>query len=299
MTDRLQLVRHPAPFPCESLPGYILRLSELNGYTSPRGVYRIGSMPANETALLRFNTSRIAAIANQPEALLQRIAMSRLCASGLEMLLLGKQVGTREVNVRSAKVCVECVQEKGFIEAQWHLELMVACPAHGRTASWFCAKCKRTLTWDRRGLLICKCGAPISRPQQSNYTVAELGLLELIRRKALDLCGAAEAFNGSNLPKSQLEEFSLQELLSLVRFLGKNRLLASWSKEPQRGKQLLCAAAQVLSDWPTNYDKLLRDLCPLPTDASDGGEDAGTISLSRAYQEVGDRVALRMKRTHR
>jgi hypothetical protein len=256
-------------------------------------------MPANETALLNFNTSRIAAIANQPEALLQRLAMSRSSASDFKMLLLGKQIGTAEVNVSSAKVCVQCVQEKGFIEAQWHLELMVACPTHSRTAVWFCAKCRKTLTWDRRGLLICKCGAPISLPHQSNYTVAELSLLELLRRKALDLCEPANAFSGSNLPKSQLEKLSLQECLSLIRFLGKSRLLASWSREPQRGRQLLCASAQVLSDWPMNYTKLLRDLCPLPTDTSHGGEDAGAISLSRVYQEVGDRVALRMKGTHR
>jgi TniQ len=256
-------------------------------------------MPANETALLNFNTSRIAGIANQPEALLRRLAMRHSSASDFKMLLLGKQIGTGEVNVSSAKVCVQCVQEKGFIEAHWHLELMVACPAHGGTAVWFCAKCRKTLTWDRRGLLICKCGAPISLPHQSNYTVAELSLLELLRRKALDLCEPAKAFNGSNLPKSQLERLSLQQFLSLLRFLGKNRLIASWSREPQRGKQLLCAAARVLSDWPTNYTKLLRDLSPLPTDTSHRGEDAGAISLSRAYKEVGDRVALRMKGNHR
>ena len=253
-------------------------------------------MPANETALLNFNPSRIAAIANQPEALLQRLAMSRSSASEFKMLLLGKEIGTGEVSVTSAKVCVQCVQEKGFIEAQWHLELMVACPVHGRTAVWFCAKCRKTLTWDRRGLLICKCGAPISLPQQSNYTVTELSLLELLRRKALDLCEPAKAFNDSSLPKSQLEQLSLQEFLSLIRFLGKYRMLASWNRKPQRGKELLCASARVLSDWPTNYTKLLRDLCPLPSDSSHVGEDARALNLSRAYREVGDRVASRFKK---
>src|SRR5208283_4872180 len=38
------LVRHPAPFPTESLFGYILRLSEENGYTTPWSLLLLAQM---------------------------------------------------------------------------------------------------------------------------------------------------------------------------------------------------------------------------------------------------------------
>ena len=50
-----KLVRHPAPYPTESLPGYVLRLSELNGYPSPRSLYRMAEMKAGECSPSNFN----------------------------------------------------------------------------------------------------------------------------------------------------------------------------------------------------------------------------------------------------
>jgi len=38
------LVRHPAPKPTESLLGYVLRVSEGNGYSSPWSVYRLARL---------------------------------------------------------------------------------------------------------------------------------------------------------------------------------------------------------------------------------------------------------------
>jgi hypothetical protein len=126
------------------------------------------------------------------------------------------------------KVTAE-VQEKGFIEAQWHLELMLACPARRKTQYRYAPNAK-TLSWGRRGLLISKCGTPISSSDQMRYSVVELKLLELLQRKALDLREPTKASGSSNFPESQREKLSLWELLSLIRFLGKNRLVASWSR---------------------------------------------------------------------
>ena len=62
------LVRHPAPYPTEGLAGYVLRLSEINGYTTTLSLYRLAGMEAKERSWTNFAYAKFAAIANLPVA---------------------------------------------------------------------------------------------------------------------------------------------------------------------------------------------------------------------------------------
>jgi hypothetical protein len=64
----------------------------------------------------------------------------------------------------------------------------------------------------------------------------------------------------------QLVTTSLHSLLSLIRLLGKYRMIANFSNNPQEGRHILHAAAFVLTDWPINFQKLLKDLSPRKTE---------------------------------
>lgn len=260
----VKLVRHPAPFLTESLSGYALRLSELNGYSSPRSVYHLAGMKTTETSPTSFAFAKLAAVSNQPPSKLEQIALNPKGADSREFYVLGKRVSSTYLNLTAARVCPECVADKGFIEAHWHIDVMVACPVHERAAVWFCGQCKRRVSWIRSGLLTCKCGASLSVPLGEKYSETELWLLDLIRYKALGAAPHRSAH--ASLPGAQLASTSLQSLLSLIRFLGEQRLRARRSSKRPSGRNLLKAAASLLEDWPSNIQRHLRNISSHPSD---------------------------------
>ena len=70
------LVRHPAPYPTESLVGYVLRLAEENGYASPWSVYSLAGLKQNEIRTSGFKLEKLAAIINRPASELESIGFS-------------------------------------------------------------------------------------------------------------------------------------------------------------------------------------------------------------------------------
>lgn len=285
-----KLARHPHPHPTESLPGYVLRLSEANGHPSPRRLFRLAGMIANESSFTRFACSKLASIANLPTLDLEQLAFTRSEKGPESIFLLKNRVSAKDLNLGGARVCPECVAEKGFIEAHWHIELMVACPVHAKAVIWFCGKCRSRLNWLRPGLLECKCGTPILNPPLDRYSAPELSLLDLIRQKALD--DQIRYRHDLSMPVKQLEAMSLQSLLSLVRFLGKKRLIASRSSKPQLGITLLRKAASVLTNWPFNFEIFLNDICP---QVADGGASALSKDFANIYEVVDRRMTARFQ----
>lgn len=69
-------IRHPAPNPTESLLGYVLRVSEGNGYSSPWSIYCLAGMKSNERRASRVELEKLAKITNWPQEWLDAIAYS-------------------------------------------------------------------------------------------------------------------------------------------------------------------------------------------------------------------------------
>jgi hypothetical protein len=146
----------------------------------------------------------------------------------------------------------------GFIEAHWHLELMVACPVHRRSAVSTCPKCDERLSWFRPALLECKCGGNLLEAERRSVPMAEASLLDLVRRRVLALQASEE--NPACLPQVQLMTMNLRSLLAVIRILGKHRIIADgdtgWSNEGR----VVSSASRVLADWPTNFIELFSAL---------------------------------------
>lgn len=284
-----KLVRHPLPHPTESLPGYVLRLSEINGYTAPRSLFRLADFKANETSVSNFNCSKLASISDVPISVLEKIAITCPESDPHSLRLLGNRLSSDDLNLTRARVCPECVTERGFIEAHWHIELMVACPVHERSAVWFCGKCQSQLSWLRSGLLRCKCGDSLAHSSRASYSEEELCLLDLIRQKALN--EPLPSRRDPRMPVNQLETLNLQELLSIVRFLGNQRIRASGINKPQFSAQILRAATKVLLDWPANFGTLLRDIYP---HAPARQPTAHMQDLANVYQVISERYGSRL-----
>jgi hypothetical protein len=251
------LVRHPAPAPTESLLGYVLRVSEDNGYNSPWSVYCLAGMKSNEIRASGVKLEKLARITNWPQGRLNAIAYSAPAGQPRWCRLLGNPVLPQDLNLTHPRFCPQCTREKGFLEAHWDLALMVACPAHRCSLVSCCPQCGRRLRWFRRGLLECECGGDLSNCDLSSISEAEAGLLNIIRRKVLP-CPLAES-NPIGLPQDQLMAMSLRSMLLTIRTMGKHRIIADGSSE-RNNEEIVSAASRVLKQWPTNFIALLGDL---------------------------------------
>ena len=252
------LVRHPAPFPTESLVGYVLRLAEENGYASPWSVYSLAGLNQSEIRTSGFKLEKLAAIINRPTSELDSIGYSAPRNQPRWARLLGHSLVPANLNIVNPGLCPRCVAEKGFIEAHSHLTVMVGCPVHECISARCCAKCGKRVRLFRRGLLECGCGGNLMECVLPPLPKADAALLDIIRRKVLGLPTDGE--NSLSLPRDQLMEMNLRSMLLVIRALGRYRLIADGSTSLKNERQLISAASRVLLDWPKNFIALLLDV---------------------------------------
>jgi hypothetical protein len=247
---RRLLVRHPGPNPTESLVGYLLRLTEANGYPTAHymladsGMYRAGDS---------IRIQLLAAITNRTARDLRSIAChTKDKKTGL---VLGQPVSRIEVNTDLAPVCPRCVNEKGFMEAHFSLSLMTICPEH-KVILKVCPGCTKPLTRERAGLLRCDCGQSLLYAMEPRVPTAVVELLDIVRRKVLSLSAATESASG--LPVHALGAMSLRSLLFLIRSFGRRSAGRSGKSELSMDEsRIVELAAEALSDWPNNFRKML------------------------------------------
>jgi hypothetical protein len=83
-------------------------------------------------------------------------------------------------------------------------------------------------------------------------------LLDLIRRKALGLTEISTMSNG--FPAKALAAMDLHHLLSIIRLLGRYRLIGFGQENPSGDATIFRAAAALLNDWPKSLHDLMTDL---------------------------------------
>jgi TniQ len=263
------LVRHPAPNPTESLLGYVLRVSEGNGYSSPWSVYCLAGMKSNEMRASGVKLEKLARITNWPQEKLDTIAYSAPAGQPRWSRLLGHPVLPQDLNLTHPRFCPQCAREKGFLEAHWDLALMVACPVHQCSLAASCQQCGRHLRWFRHGLLECECGGDLSNCDLSSISGPEASLLNIIRRKALS--GPPAESNPMGLPQDQLMAMGLRSMLLAIRTIAKHRILADGTGDWSNDNEIVSAAARVFVEWPENFIVLLEDIGrQLPADITGG-----------------------------
>src|ERR1017187_9243341 len=263
------LVRHPAPYPTESLVGYVLRLAEENGYDSPWSVYSLAGLKQNEIRTTGFKLEKLAAIINRPVPELDSIGYSPPKNRPRWARLLEHSLIPTDLNIVNPGLCPRCVADKGFIEAHWHLTLMVGCPVHECMPALCCPRCGKRLRLFRPGLLECGCHGNLFECKVPSLPKADAVLLDIIRRKVLGI--AADEENQISLPRDQLMAMNLRSMLLVVRTLGRHRLIADGSTCLEDERQLISASTRVLADWPKNFITLLLDIGKQLQRSANGG----------------------------
>lgn len=259
------LLRTPPPRPTESLLGYVLRISEENGYDSPWPALVQAGIHQGEMASPGFPHHKLSSLTGRPPTAYEEIAY-RDSGKTIGYQLLGHHLGDssacRPLRLRHPAFCPCCADEVGFIDAFWDLGIVIACPKHRTVLTKACPACGLGLSWFRPGLLQCKCGADLREAVRPGASDAVVGLMEVLRSK---LHGELPSSSAPGLlPSGVLAMLSLKELVALVRQLGSFALLAASGSSEGSDEAIVEAAAESLAEWPRQFHQLLRKLGELP-----------------------------------
>ena len=277
----MMLVHTPSPKPNESLMGFVLRVSDENGYDTPWHILKLADFSQGEMKTAGFPVAKLSSILGCPPEQLERIAYCHGKPRQRFKLLahdLGSDLKNGPLRLRRPGFCPACVQELGYVEAFWDLSAAIACPIHKRMALRRCPSCGQSLRWFRPGLLTCECGHDLSEAEQAEASPAQVELMEILRHKVLGV--PLTAVPGAvQLPVKQLDAIPLRSLLKLLPSLGQQGLRLGDSSQNEVVEAAISAAADILSDWPRGYHQFLTDL-----GAHFLAEKPGAVGLRKQFE---------------
>lgn len=263
----------------ESLLGYTLRVSEANGYDTPWHVLSMAGIKEGQMNSAGFPVEKLAAILGRAPSEMQDVAYRR--ENSKEYQLLGQSLGQclvyKPLRLKAPAICPQCVKDLGYIDAFWDLNFAVACPHHHTVAIQTCQVCDENLTWFRRGLLRCKCGADFGEISPPTATPPVTELMQVLFAK---VHGQVISSKPSELlPTEKLESLSLHALLDAIGALGGFATSVLGRDGPYMTCQIVSAVANTLQDWPKGYHSLLRQL-----DNQQDIQFVGTVSLRKRFE---------------
>lgn len=254
------LVRTPHPYPTESLLGYVLRVSQANGYDSPWYVFQLAGIQPDAMLSPQLPVEKLEVVLGMQPHSLSRYAYQTADEAKSYKLLgtnLGRSPKEHCLGLRSAAFCPLCVQEKGFVDAFCNLSVASVCPDHCCKLVDTCPSCSTSVSWFRPGLLTCRCGASLADLIPTPAAIEEIELQGALRA-ALHGVPPSGWANTCNFPFEHFGAIPLQPLMQLLLTLGQ-RQLTNRGVEGASSIDAMAAASQVLRNWPAGYREFLSE----------------------------------------
>ncbi|MCD9186337.1 MAG: TniQ family protein [Pyrinomonadaceae bacterium] len=269
MTDKL-LVR-PNPFFDESFLGYIIRLTEQNGYESPGDFLHL--LPNSNNTLIRKST-RIEKFINPSQDLLQHL--ENFCKKNLQILLdltafpFEKSDKSLIKNNRKflhtgfQKFCPVCIREENYHRKIWDLLLVTVCPIHNCTIKNICPNCKKLLKPSRRFVCKCECNFDFRDMEPTLIPEADTHLTKYI----YCMTGLWESNRFSLSLNNPLINHPLDEIFTVIYHFIKRFFTLRFESSFSFGKliiqedlhQLVVKAFSIFENYPKNYLSYLERL---------------------------------------
>ena len=275
MKESSLLVVTPEPFPYESLRGFLLRVSESNGYTSPSSIAKLLGVQESVLKSKKFPVRELSKILGGNPNQLDRysyITLDSESTSSFKVLEHELFTNYGQYQIRSgAQFCPICAQEDGYIDAFWDLAIALACPRHKVKPLSKCHKCLRKINWFRPGLTSCDCGADYSRAPLDAAEPLQIELMEIICAK-LHEKSILEISNQYQFPLIHFEKLPFGQLLSMFYKFGKMNNFYNFEDTFESdaeetslyAQKVVNAGSSVFSRWPNNYidflNKYLNDI---------------------------------------
>ena len=269
----MKLVIRPKPHRIESLRGYLLRLSEENGYPSPSYVLSLMNVDPFRQKIGRLDAMPLMSLADLSAEEAQSLTLRSSHGGKAFVRMQGVDLPSYEVDTVSPKVCPACLAERGICEAFWDLEQAHACPLHRIQLQRYCGGCRKSISWSRGSLVHCRCGYRLTALPMMPASESLSELMAVMRHA---LYG-----NGGQAPPPpsmlHLKHLGIRKLCKLL-WVMTNSLYAlraglKGSASPKArtvyGEQLERVAG-ALSDWPHGYQCYLSETYQSLIEAPEG-----------------------------
>lgn len=246
-----RLLRTPAPRLGESLPGYLLRLTEENSYDSLRWI--------PERAGLTVDPAQ----GRWAELWRPGPHLARLCemtgVSDVELKsLLEQLVPDCLVRWKAPKVCPACLREESWCRKVWDVLPFTVCPLHRVVLIDSCPHCDRPLSWARKSVSVCRCGYDwrrISPPvvEDDGELTAARRMLSVWQEDTVDGFPLEDATSHPLTRKvSAVYPAALCALADAWLFL-RNGVRLQPKTENELCHRVVTSVAPALSDWPEGF----------------------------------------------
>src|SRR2546423_690370 len=151
-----QLLKTPVPRPDESLMGYILRLTEENGYNTPSWIFELAGLRVSvahggKAALYRadFDSDTLRSLTGLSLSEIEKLRY-RIIDFGNTIQIFNKPVSANFIRFCFPKICPACLKEDNYYRSVWDLLPYTACPTHRVILIDKCPNCDQRISWVRK-----------------------------------------------------------------------------------------------------------------------------------------------------
>lgn len=258
------------PYLDESFMGYVLRLTEKNGYDSLSWIFQVASMnykKSRQGGMFAIDTlkslTHFAQLAGVNSAEIFRLTYPRVAGSEGEPLhyFFGQPVPQHSLRLTKPRVCPDCLSESPYCRRQWELSVVTTCPKHQRLLLDECPNCSKRISWSRNRVPFCTCKFDWRDSPVSTVSEQELRLTRQIHR----LCNLTDKAGNSESFPEPVSRLTLNDILLVLFFIaGQFRGISSTttthlqsSGRNQAFHNTLTNAYLIFENWPSNYFKFL------------------------------------------
>jgi hypothetical protein len=280
----IPLVRTPSPYATESLWGYILRVSEANGYNTPWHVLSHADLGEQTFKVSVVCYEKLAKVLGKAASELAPLSYHTDGADGTRHFCilgqsLGKSLTYSPFEKGKPTLCPHCVMENGYLDASWDLSLFVACPKHRCALIKKCSACGEALSWFRPGLLTCKCGASLVDVPTQTVDQPLIDLMSVLQARIRGMPLSRES-NLTGLPLQYLANLSLRSLIVMLSAFGNFNLSSHGREATNDILGVAEGAAEVLVNWPYGYYDFLRRI-----GAKTNQQEAAGLGLRKQFNK--------------
>lgn len=253
----MRLVVTAKPEPTESMMGFVLRLTELNGYPTTAFVLNAMGTEWYRQTVGRLDAAGLGAIAGISQDDIDRLTHKPALQPRTYVRVYGADLPSYEVTLGRPKFCPACFSEGRTCEAFWDLAQAVVCPMHQVQLVSDCPGCGNRVKWSRTKVRQCKCGFDLGSASAVPATPALVELMAVLRNRVyLD-----ESVAPLPPAMSHLAHLSLRRLCKLIWVMsGVVHQAQGGARAPKARhhyRAQLDVVAAALTNWPLGFRDFL------------------------------------------
>lgn len=272
----MKLLITPKPERDESFIGYIVRLTESNGFDTPSWIFSLSGIDYME---LQWKFTFVFSVSEGLEKLAKvtgntlpdLLPLLYLPANSMdgddveeEYNFYGAFLNRSIIRPHCPKVCPKCLINSAHSLRVWDCSLVTACPIHECILIDSCPKCKRRIRCVRNRLSVCMCGCDWRETDPKLVPEHEL----VVSRSVYQLCGILSPQNvSSEGRRNPLHSLGLKDFALVVTFIAGLYGKMAWAtgRPAQSIKlrnadlhKLFTKAYAVFDNWPRNFHQFLQ-----------------------------------------